>query len=60
MVTRKSTPSYSSVTPSINFSENTKELEDRIVKLETKLDTLISVLKKNPKNGIKELSNGTL
>jgi hypothetical protein len=60
MVTRKSTPSYSSVTPSINFSENTKELEDRIVKLETKLDTLISVLKKNPKNGIKEISNGTL
>jgi len=60
MVIKKSTPAPVSVTTSTSSTNNTKELETKIVELETKLETLISVLKSNPKNNIEKLSNGTL
>jgi hypothetical protein len=60
MVSKKSTPAQVSVTSSTSSTNNTKELETKIAELETKLETLISVLKANPKNGIEKLSNGTL
>ena len=59
MVIKKSTSTPVSVTASTT-SSNTKELEAKIAELETKLETLISVLKVNPKNNIEKLSNGTL
>ena len=60
MVIKKSTSTPVSVTAPKTPSTNTKELELKIVELETKLETLISVLKANPKNNIEKLSNGTL
>ena len=60
MAIKKSTSTSFSATVSPIPSTNTKELETKIAELETKLETLISVLKANPKNNIEKLSNGTL
>ena len=60
MSIKKSAQTSVSVTALTNSSTNTKELESKVAELESKLETLISVLKANPKNNIEKLSNGTL
>jgi len=60
MVIKKTTSTPVSATVSTISSTNTKELETKVVELEIKLETLISVLKTNPKNNIEKLSDGRL
>ena len=56
MTTRKKAPT----TVTEVGSKNDQELENRIASLEEKLNTLIGVLKANPKNNIEKLSKGLL